>query len=171
MQGGVAWEPILRCLLQFPPWWGSGCLSRRALAGGQRSHLPLKLQPASPGGRSSLEAGASLQTSTGQFDCCHTAPHWISRHVSDHQYSIIEHQSFVGDFGLSAKKLPSKIWSCILFKLYQVFSCTNFSGGELVCHVSTVLAGGLVQKWTPSPPDPTKTDPTSKENLGGRKSG
>ena len=108
MQGGVAWEPILRCLLQFPPWWGSGCLSRRALAGGQRSHLPLKLQPAPPGGRSSLEAGASLQTSTGQFDCCHTAPHWISQHVSDHQYSIIEHQSFVGDFGLSAKKIPLK---------------------------------------------------------------
>ncbi|CAI7993280.1 Cilia- and flagella-associated protein 46 [Geodia barretti] len=53
----------------------------------------------------------------------------------------------------------------------QLHTGSHDIGGELVCHVSTVLAGGLVQKWTPSPPDPTKTDPTSKENLGGRKSG
>lgn len=44
---------------------------------------------------------------------------------------------------------------------------TKCSEEELVCRVGTVLAGGLVQKWTPTP---HKVEPP-KEKPGSRKSG
>ena len=40
----------------------------------------------------------------------------------------------------------------------------------MMCRLSAILAGGLVQKWIPLPPDPTKTD-SSTPKTGGRKSG
>ena len=42
------------------------------------------------------------------------------------------------------------------------------SGGDTVCRLCTALAGGLVQTWMPTPPDPSRVETPA---AGGRKSG
>lgn len=55
--------------------------------------------------------------------------------------------------------------ACMVFTV-RFYMC---SGDDLLCRLSTVLAGGLVQTWMPSPPDPSSVDlPTTAK---GRKSG
>jgi tetratricopeptide (TPR) repeat protein len=104
---------------------------------------------------------------------CSLSETWLVSNVATYLYNYSHHMLQTG----SLRPLVP-VFRPLLASVVAARGCganAQAIGADVVCRLSCIVAGGLVQTWMPSPPpDPGSLDPPSKSTAGaggGRKSG